>query len=185
MDGPSRRPTDSSLREGTPSPGEVPSGVARALWLLWGFSKVTRRKGGTHTSPNPNTGHVPRTPDTSPNTFPQNVKRRPKAPFCLPHRPKRSNAQYRVLHQGEQRLWVHTQEEGEQGDRQQHHATGFLFPVQLSVHTAQVWLDQVQGDHHTQVVEHADGATQHEGGNQPPFVSLNTRSNDVELTGKA
>ncbi len=32
---------------GTPSPGEVPSGGARALWLLWGFSKVTRRQGGT------------------------------------------------------------------------------------------------------------------------------------------
>ncbi len=32
---------------GTPSLGEVPSGGARALWLLWGFSKVTRRKGGT------------------------------------------------------------------------------------------------------------------------------------------
>src|SRR5471032_382307 len=47
MDGPSRRPTDSSLRSGTPSLSEVPSGGARALWLLWGFSKVTRRKGGT------------------------------------------------------------------------------------------------------------------------------------------
>ncbi len=32
---------------GTPSLSEVPSGGARALWLLWGFSKVTRRKGGT------------------------------------------------------------------------------------------------------------------------------------------
>src|SRR5471030_1192968 len=47
MDGPSRRPTDSSLRSGTPSLGEVPSGGARALWLLWGFSKVTRCKSGT------------------------------------------------------------------------------------------------------------------------------------------
>ncbi|AZE53402.1 Threonine synthase [Pseudomonas synxantha] len=32
---------------GTPSLGEVPSGGARALWLLWGFSKVTRCKSGT------------------------------------------------------------------------------------------------------------------------------------------
>ncbi|NCE89808.1 hypothetical protein DK871_06785 [Pseudomonas sp. L13] len=32
---------------GTPSLSEVPSGGARALWLLWGFSKVTRRQGGT------------------------------------------------------------------------------------------------------------------------------------------
>src|SRR5450830_1643730 len=47
MDGPSRRPTDSSRSEGTPSLSEVPSGGARALWLLWGFSKVTRCKSGT------------------------------------------------------------------------------------------------------------------------------------------
>ena len=32
---------------GTPSLGEVPSVGARALCLLWGFSKVSRRKGGT------------------------------------------------------------------------------------------------------------------------------------------
>src|SRR5471032_3660931 len=31
-----RRPTLQSLREGTPSPSEVPSGVARAFWLLLG-----------------------------------------------------------------------------------------------------------------------------------------------------
>ncbi len=41
---PARRPTDSSL----PSLSEVPSGGARALWLLWGFSKVTRCKSGTY-----------------------------------------------------------------------------------------------------------------------------------------
>ncbi|EIK63404.1 hypothetical protein PflSS101_3050 [Pseudomonas lactis] len=34
MDGAWRRPTDSSLRSGTPSPGEVPSGGARAFCLL-------------------------------------------------------------------------------------------------------------------------------------------------------
>ena len=32
---------------GTPSLSEVPSGGARALWLLWGFSKVSRCKSGT------------------------------------------------------------------------------------------------------------------------------------------
>ena len=44
---------------GTPSLGEVPSVGARALWLLWGFSKVTRRKGGTHSSRYPSNGYVP------------------------------------------------------------------------------------------------------------------------------
>ena len=34
MDGAWRRPTDSSLRSGTPSPSEVPSGGARAFCLL-------------------------------------------------------------------------------------------------------------------------------------------------------
>jgi hypothetical protein len=53
-----RRPTDSSLRSGIPSLGEVPSGGARALWLLWGFSKVTRRKGGTVGSRYRSNGYV-------------------------------------------------------------------------------------------------------------------------------
>ena len=43
-----------------PSLGEAPSGGARALWLLWGFSKVTRRKGGTYISYHLNNGYVPR-----------------------------------------------------------------------------------------------------------------------------
>jgi len=43
---------------GTPSLGEVPSVGARALWLLWGFSKVTRRKGGTISSHYPSNGYV-------------------------------------------------------------------------------------------------------------------------------
>ncbi len=43
---------------GTPSLGEVPSGGARALWLLWGFSKVTRRQGGTLSSHYLNNGYV-------------------------------------------------------------------------------------------------------------------------------
>ena len=38
--------------------GEVPSGGARALWLLWGFSKVTRRKGGTHSRRDRSNGYV-------------------------------------------------------------------------------------------------------------------------------
>ena len=59
MDGAWRRPTDSSLCSGTPSPGEVPSGGARALWLLWGFSKVTRRQGGTLSSRYRSNGYVP------------------------------------------------------------------------------------------------------------------------------
>ena len=44
---------------GTPSLGEVPSVGARAFWLLWGFSKVTRCKSGTHSSRNLNNGYVP------------------------------------------------------------------------------------------------------------------------------
>ncbi len=43
---------------GTPSLGEVPSVGARALCLLWGFSKVSRRKGGTLISRYPNNGYV-------------------------------------------------------------------------------------------------------------------------------
>ncbi|SFU48364.1 hypothetical protein SAMN05428951_101958 [Pseudomonas sp. OV546] len=43
---------------GTPSLGEVPSGGARALCLLWGFSKVSRCKSGTHSSRNLNNGYV-------------------------------------------------------------------------------------------------------------------------------
>ena len=42
-----------------PSLGEAPSGGARALWLLWGFSKVTRRKGGTHSRRYRSNGYVP------------------------------------------------------------------------------------------------------------------------------
>src|SRR5471032_2722498 len=48
MDGPSRRPTDSSRSEGTPSLSEVPSGGAKTFWLLLGrLPKVTRCKSGT------------------------------------------------------------------------------------------------------------------------------------------
>ena len=53
--------------------------------------------------------------------------------------------------------------------------------MQLGIHTAQVWLDQVQGDHHAQVVEHADSAAQYQGRNQPPLVGFDTGSDDVEL----
>ncbi len=43
---------------GTPSLGEVPSVGARAFCLLLGFSKVSRRKGGTNISRYPNNGYV-------------------------------------------------------------------------------------------------------------------------------
>ncbi|VCU63408.1 hypothetical protein [Pseudomonas synxantha] len=43
---------------GTPSLGEVPSGGARALWLLSRFSKVTRCKSGTHSGRYLNNGYV-------------------------------------------------------------------------------------------------------------------------------
>ncbi len=49
-----------------PSLGEAPSGGARALWLLWGFSKVTRRKGGTLSGRNRSNGYVPN-PNPNPN----------------------------------------------------------------------------------------------------------------------
>src|SRR5450830_1966049 len=49
---------DSSLRSGTPSLSEVPSGGARALWLLWGFSKVTRCKSGTNSRHYLNNGYA-------------------------------------------------------------------------------------------------------------------------------
>jgi hypothetical protein len=41
-----------------PSLGEAPSVGARALCLLWGFSKVSRRKGGTISRRYPNNGYV-------------------------------------------------------------------------------------------------------------------------------
>ncbi len=50
---------------GIPSLGEVPSVGARALWLLWGFSKVTRRKGGTIRGRYPNNGYVHPPPQTN------------------------------------------------------------------------------------------------------------------------
>jgi hypothetical protein len=58
MDGPLRRPTDSSLRSGTPSLGEVPSGGARAFCLLLRFSKVSRCKSGTISSHDRRNGYV-------------------------------------------------------------------------------------------------------------------------------
>ncbi|AZF46003.1 Threonine synthase [Pseudomonas sp. R2-7-07] len=43
---------------GTPSLGEVPSGGARAFCLLLRFSKVSRRKGGPHSSRYRSNGYV-------------------------------------------------------------------------------------------------------------------------------
>src|SRR5476649_2138575 len=82
MDGPSRRPTDSSRSEGTPSPGEVPSGGARALWLLWGFSKVTRCKSGTDIRHHPANGYAPPPPKSRQLNSPQSAQLpRPKNPI--------------------------------------------------------------------------------------------------------
>ncbi len=44
-----------------PSLGEAPSEGARALWLLWGFSKVTRSKSGTASGRTRSNGYVHRT----------------------------------------------------------------------------------------------------------------------------
>ncbi|AZE48816.1 hypothetical protein C4K04_3144 [Pseudomonas chlororaphis] len=45
---------------GNPSLSEDRTLGARALWLLWGFSKVTRRKGGTLSGRYRSNGYVPR-----------------------------------------------------------------------------------------------------------------------------
>ncbi len=64
-------PTEQCLTAGMPSLGEAPSGGARALWLLWGFSKVTRRKGGTHSRRYRSNGYVPNpTPTPTPTPTP-------------------------------------------------------------------------------------------------------------------
>ena len=90
-----------------------------------------------------------------------------------------------MLDQGQQRLWVYAEEERQERDGQQHDATGFLFPVQLGIDATQVRLDQVQGDHHSQVVEDADGAAHDQGTDQPPLVRFDTGSDDVELADEA
>src|SRR5476649_2254293 len=60
MDGPSRRPTDSSRSEGTPSLSEGPSGGAKTFWLLLGrLPKVTRCKSGTLSGRNRSNGYAP------------------------------------------------------------------------------------------------------------------------------
>ncbi|SUD45879.1 Uncharacterised protein [Pseudomonas fluorescens] len=51
-------PPNQCRMTGTPSLGEVPSGGARALCLLWGSSKVSRRKGGTNSRRNRSNGYV-------------------------------------------------------------------------------------------------------------------------------
>ncbi|MGE1156841.1 hypothetical protein ACQJ1Y_27210, partial [Pseudomonas kitaguniensis] len=57
---------------GTPSLSEVPSGGARAFWLLLRFSKVTRCKSGTDTSHKLNNGYTLKTPATNLNTAARN-----------------------------------------------------------------------------------------------------------------
>ncbi|SUD45330.1 Uncharacterised protein [Pseudomonas fluorescens] len=51
-------PPNQCRMTGTPSLGEVPSGGAKALCLLWGFSKVSRRKGGTLSGHDRSNGYV-------------------------------------------------------------------------------------------------------------------------------
>jgi hypothetical protein len=51
-------PQNQCRMTGTPSLGEVPSGGAKALWLLSRSSKVTRRKGGTNSRRNRSNGYV-------------------------------------------------------------------------------------------------------------------------------
>ena len=48
------------------------------------------------------------------------------------------------------------------------HAAGTLAPVEGSVVAVHVGLAHEQRDHHSQVIEHADGAAQHHGAEQPP-----------------
>src|SRR5471030_1676985 len=67
MDGPSRRPTDSSRSEGTPSPSEGPSGGAKTFWLLLGrLPKVTRCKSGTLSGRDRSNGYVHQTSHLTP-----------------------------------------------------------------------------------------------------------------------
>ena len=49
---------------------------------------------------------------------------------------------------------------------------------------AQVRLDHKQGNHHPQVIEHTDGATDHQGAEQPPLLRLHASSDYVELADK-
>src|SRR3989344_5670223 len=98
---------------------------------------------------------------------------------------KRSTRQTRLLYQVQQRLWIQAEEERQYRDGQQHHAACTLFQVQLGIVATQVWFDQVQGDHDTQVVEHADGAAQYQGADQPPLLRLDTGGDDVELADEA
>jgi hypothetical protein len=53
-------PTEQCLTAGMPSLSEAPSGGARALCLLWGSSKVSRRKGGTNSRRHTKNGYAPR-----------------------------------------------------------------------------------------------------------------------------
>src|SRR5471032_1998472 len=122
MDGPSRRPTDSSRSEGTPSLSEGPSGGAETFWLLLGrLPKVTRCKSGTisrryrsngyvHPSPPPSPLHghrKPRIPKRmttrikKPQLHIHPLKQRRKTPLLLLNKPrtapKHRNRQHRDL----------------------------------------------------------------------------------------
>src|SRR5476649_2945908 len=72
MDGPSRRPTDSSRSEGTPSPSEGPSGGAKTFWLLLGrLPKVTRCNSGTLSGRDRSNGYEPRPTTITPPDLPE------------------------------------------------------------------------------------------------------------------
>jgi hypothetical protein len=78
-------PTEQCLRSGTPSLGEVPSGGAKAFWLLLRFSKVTRRQGGTISSRYRTNGYTHR---------PQTLD----APVPGPHQPHPSAPHSPLIH---------------------------------------------------------------------------------------
>ena len=69
---------------GTPSVSEVPSVGARAFCLLLRFSKVSRRKGGTHISRYPNNGYIPNPTQPPNSTYIQFSP--PQPPANSPHR---------------------------------------------------------------------------------------------------
>lgn len=58
-------PPEQCRSEGTPSLGEAPDAGAGALWLLWGFSKVTRCKSGTASGRDRSNGYVRQAPPSA------------------------------------------------------------------------------------------------------------------------
>ena len=69
---------------GMPSLGEVPSVGARALCLLWGFSKVSRCKSGTNSGRYRRNGYVPHQTTTPQNSDQKNKPPQPSKPPLSP-----------------------------------------------------------------------------------------------------